>query len=72
MRRREFIAATAVTLNWRAAAALLSPPLTTLRTIVSRPFGVRGAFLWMSIRFSANRWCLATSEFPVGVEWTTS
>jgi hypothetical protein len=61
-----------VTLNWRAAVTWLSPPSTTLRTIASRPFGVRGAFLWVSIRFSANRWCLATSEFPVRAEWTTS
>ena len=34
-----------VVLNWRAAAAWLSPPSTTLHTIASRPFGVRGAFL---------------------------
>src|SRR6185437_270898 len=61
-----------VVLNWRAATALLSPASTTLRTIASRPLGVRGAFLWVSIRFSANRWCLATSEFPVRAEWTTS
>src|SRR5262249_3078844 len=38
----------------------------------SRPFGVREAFLCVSIRFPANRCCLATSAFPVGTEWTTS
>src|SRR5712671_2158656 len=39
-----------VVLNWRAAAALPSPPSITHRTMASRPFGVRGAFLWVSIR----------------------
>ena len=34
-----------VVLNWRAAATLLNPPSITLRTMASRPFGVRGAFL---------------------------
>jgi hypothetical protein len=29
-----------------------SPPSITLRTMASRPFGVRGAFLWVSLRFS--------------------
>src|SRR6266576_3384695 len=43
-----------VVLNWRAAAALFRPASTTLRTIASRPFGVRGAFLCVSIRFSAG------------------
>ena len=38
-------------------AALLSPPSITNRTMASRPLGVRGAFLWVSVRFSANRWC---------------
>lgn len=37
-----------VMLNWRATAALLSPA-STHRTIASRPFGVRGAFLWLFI-----------------------
>jgi hypothetical protein len=37
-----------VVLNWRAAAALLSPA-ATLRTMASRPFGVSGAFLWVFI-----------------------
>jgi hypothetical protein len=37
-----------VMLNWRAAAALLIPA-STLRTMASRPFGVRGAFLWLFI-----------------------
>src|ERR1700733_968133 len=37
-----------VTLNWRAAAALLNPA-STHRTMASRPFGVRGAFLWLFI-----------------------
>src|SRR6202047_1503549 len=36
----------AVVLNWRAAAALLSPA-STHRTMASRPFGVREAFLWL-------------------------
>jgi hypothetical protein len=40
----------------RAVAALVSPPATTARTIASRPLGVRQAFLWMSIRSSANRY----------------
>ena len=35
--------------NWRAAAVLLSPPSITNRTMASRPFGVRGAFLWVFI-----------------------
>ena len=39
----------AVTLNWSAAAAFVRPPSTTLRTMASRPFGVRGAFLWLFI-----------------------
>src|SRR6266567_5693772 len=39
-----------------AVAALVSPPSTTARTIASRPLGVRRAFLWMSIRSSANRY----------------
>src|SRR3984893_9994777 len=38
-----------VMLNWRAAAAWLRPPSVTLRTIASRPLGVRGAFLWLFI-----------------------
>jgi len=37
-----------VVLNRRAAAALLSPA-STHRTMASRPFGVRGAFLWLFI-----------------------
>src|SRR5215831_15831710 len=45
----------AVVLNWRATAAPLSPPSTTVRTICSRPFGVKRAFLWVSIRSSPNR-----------------
>jgi len=44
----------AVVLNWRATAALDSPQSTTARTIISRPLGVKGAFLWVSIRSSAN------------------
>ena len=36
-----------VVLNWRAAASL--SPAATLHTIASRPFGVRGAFLWVLI-----------------------
>src|SRR4029453_13578876 len=61
-----------VVLNWRAAAALVIPRSTTPRTISSRPFGVRRAFLWVSLRSSANRWGLATSAFTVQAEWTTS
>src|SRR5262249_22167074 len=34
-----------VVLNWRAAAALDMPRSETARTISSRPFGVRRAFL---------------------------
>ena len=44
-----------VVLNWRAAAAWVSLQSTTARTIASRPLGVRRAFLWLSIRSSANR-----------------
>ena len=61
-----------VVLNWRATAALDSPKSTTARTIISRPLGVKGAFLCVSIRSSANRWRLATSAFTVQTEWTTS
>src|ERR1700754_4541400 len=43
-----------VVLYLRALAAQLNPPSTTQRTICSRPFGVRRAFLCVSIRFSAN------------------
>src|SRR3979490_2910481 len=53
-----------VVLNWRAAAALLSPFPTTDRTMASRPLGVRGAFLWVSIRFSANRWWFGDFRVP--------
>jgi hypothetical protein len=53
-----------VVLNRRAAAVLLSPPSTALRTIASRPFGVRDAFLWVSIRFSANRWWFGDFRIP--------
>ena len=35
-----------VVLNCYAASALLGPPSITLRTIASRPLGVKGAFLW--------------------------
>jgi len=34
----------AVVLNWRTAAALLNLPSTTLRTMTSRPLGLRDAF----------------------------
>jgi hypothetical protein len=44
----------AVVWNARAAATLDSPPSTTDRTIISRPFGVKGALLCVSIRSSAN------------------
>jgi hypothetical protein len=43
-----------VVLNRRAAAAFNSPQSTTARTIISRPLGVKGAFLCVSIRFLAN------------------
>ena len=33
--------------------------------MTSQPFGVSRAFLCESVRFSANRFCLATSAFPV-------
>jgi hypothetical protein len=36
-------------LNSSAAAAWVNPPWTTLRTIASRPLGVKGAFLWTFI-----------------------
>src|SRR3984885_6997369 len=39
-----------VVLNWRAAAALGSPQPRTARTLISRPFGVKGAFLGVSLR----------------------
>ncbi len=43
-----------VVLNRRAASALDRPPPITARTIMSRPLGVKGAFLCVSIRASAN------------------
>jgi hypothetical protein len=53
--------------------SLLSPPSTTLRTMASRPLGVRSAFLCVSIRFPPRiTVCLATSAFTAGAEWTTS
>jgi hypothetical protein len=36
------------------AALATSPQPITARTIISRPLGVKGAFLWVSIRSSAN------------------
>src|SRR5512144_3083383 len=53
-----------VVLNLRAAPALVRPPSTMARTICSRPFGVRGAFLWVSIRSSriAAVWRLQRSR----------
>lgn len=45
----------AETFNWSAAAAFVRPPSITFRTMASRPFGVRGAFLWVSIRCSGHR-----------------
>jgi hypothetical protein len=39
-----------VVLNRRAAAAFDTPPSITRRAIASRPFGVRDAFLCVSIR----------------------
>src|SRR5205807_8833741 len=53
-----------VVLNWCAAAALDKPRSATARTISSRPFGVRRAFLWVSIRSSANRWGLGNISVP--------
>jgi hypothetical protein len=38
-----------VVLKRSAAPAWLNPPSTTLRTIASRPLGVKGAFLWTFI-----------------------
>jgi hypothetical protein len=43
-----------VVLNFRAAAVLVNPQSTTARTIISRPLGVKGAFLCVSIRSPAN------------------
>ncbi|MGY4331097.1 hypothetical protein ACVWWG_005514 [Bradyrhizobium sp. LB7.2] len=43
------VGAAAVELGVAAAAAWVSPPSTTLRTIASRPLGVKGAFLWTFI-----------------------
>jgi hypothetical protein len=63
-RRTHLATVFGVTLNWRAAAAWLNPPSTTARTIASRPFAVRGAFLWPSIRFSANRWRFGDFRVP--------
>src|SRR6266436_4479812 len=54
----------AVVLKWRAAAALFRPPSTTLRTIASRPFGVRGAFLWVFIRSSGDWLKLRQLQLP--------
>ena len=39
-------------------------PLSTWRTIHSRPFGVSRAFLWMSIRFSGESLKLRNLSFP--------
>jgi hypothetical protein len=61
-RRTHLATVFGVTLNWRAAAAWLNPPSTTARTIAS--FAVRGAFLWLSIRFSANRWRFGDFRVP--------
>jgi hypothetical protein len=49
-----------------------SPPFTTARTIISRPLGVKGAFLCVSIWLPTNHRGLATSAFTVTAEWTTS
>src|SRR5258708_33029568 len=54
----------AVVLNRTAAAAFVRPPSITLRTIASRPFGVRGAFLWASIRFSPRNLKLQQPQLP--------
>src|SRR5712672_1794720 len=54
----------AVVLNWRAAAAFVTPSSITIRTIASRPFGVRGAFLWVSIRFSPRNLKLQQPQLP--------
>ena len=54
----------ASTAQSRAAAALDMPPSTTARTISSRPFGVRRAFLWVSIRSSANRFLFGDISVP--------
>src|SRR5262249_16119293 len=54
----------AVTLNWSAAAAFVRPPSITLRTMASRPFGVRGAFLWVSIRSSRDWLKLRQLQLP--------
>src|SRR5437762_1249188 len=54
----------AVVLNRTAAAAFVRPSSITLRTIASRPFGVRGAFLWVSIRFSPRNLKLQQPQLP--------
>src|SRR5262249_47460748 len=54
----------AETLNWSAAAAFVRPPSITLRTMASRPFGVRGAFLWVSIRSSGDWLKLRQLQLP--------
>src|SRR5205807_10621212 len=54
----------AVVLNRTAATAFVRPSSITLRTIASRPFGVRGAFLWVSIRFSPRNLKLQQPQLP--------
>src|SRR2546423_2166264 len=54
----------AVVLNRTAATAFVRPSSITLRTIASRPFGVRGAFLWVSIRFSLGTLKLQQPQLP--------
>jgi hypothetical protein len=59
-----------VTIELASSRDLTQPASSTRRTIASQPFGVRGAFLWVS--GSPPSGGLATSEFPVRPEWTTS
>src|SRR2546423_7783478 len=54
----------AVVLNRTAAAVFVRPSSITLRSIASRPFGVRGAFSWVSIRFSPQNLKLQQPQLP--------
>ncbi len=48
------------------------PSSKTRRTRISRPVGVKTAFLWMPIPSPLDSQCLATSASPVQTEWATS
>ena len=53
-----------VVLKFRAAAALVSLPSSTVRTMSSRPFGVRRALLWTFIRSPGVKLVCGNFSFP--------